>query len=307
MTLRRLLFAGLLLWPALAIAQERETLVHDGIERTYILTVPDAVARLGEPVPLVIVLHGGGGNAVNAMTMTGFAEKAEEAGFIAVFPDGTGRTALRTWNAVHCCAFAMRENIDDVGFIAALIDHLVATQPVDPARVYVTGMSNGAMMAHQLAIALPDRFAAVGPVVGGLWGDEVLPPMAVPAIIINGAEDEMVPLQGGTIGPAFGGLLPDATDGTPLAPALSQAEFWAKANQCGATPVRTETGVDVREDYRCPAGAEVVFYVIKDAGHAWPGGTPGTRLGDMPTQEFDATDILWDFFIAHARQPLPPP
>lgn len=105
----------------------RQSLEFQGTRRTYVVRVPSNLPA--GRVPLVIVLHGGGGNAFNAERMTGFTPKAEREGFIVVYPDGTGRTELRTWNAGHCCGYAMENSIDDVGFIRALIDKLVAPDP----------------------------------------------------------------------------------------------------------------------------------------------------------------------------------
>ena len=145
----------------------RQTLMHDGIERSYVVRTPSGLAQHNGLVPLVLVLHGGGGNAGNAESMTGFTAKAEEEDFIVVYPEGTGRFRKRhlTWNAGHCCGIAMKRRVDDVGFIGALLVKLLADYPVDPKRVYATGMSNGGMMTHRLGIELSDRLAAIAPVV----------------------------------------------------------------------------------------------------------------------------------------------
>lgn len=274
----------------------RHTLVHDGLERHYLVTVPDAVAASPDLVPAVIVLHGGGGNGVNAMEMTGFGDKAKDEGFIAVFPEGTGRTRLLTWNARHCCGYAMEAGIDDVGFIAGLIDTLIADYPVDPDRVYVTGMSNGAMMTLRLGIELSDRIAAIAPVVGGLFGDEEPPPFPVPAIILNGALDQSIPVDGGLTN----GVFPGAWDGTPLMPAAYQGAFWARADGCDAAPRTIEETDYTLTRYACPSGLAVDVYLFKEGGHAWPGGERGARIGDLPIATFSATDAIWDFFRAHS-------
>ncbi|MCC6735780.1 MAG: polyhydroxybutyrate depolymerase [Bauldia sp.] len=282
---------------------ERQSLVHDGRDRGFYVVEPPAVAAGTALVPAVIVLHGGGGNGLNAIEMTGFDRKAREEGFIAVFPEGTGRTRLLTWNAGHCCAYAMTEEVDDIGFIGALMDELVRSYPVDPARIYVTGMSNGAMMTHQLAIAMPDRIAAIGPVVGALFGDEVVPAGPVPAIIINGADDALIPFAGGPPPRAEGGFLfGNAWDGTELQPSRWQGTFWLLANGCaGLVPPPIETPTYTLWAYDCPAGAEVELYLVRDNGHAWPGGqAPPRNEADIPTTAFDATDMIWAFFSRHA-------
>jgi polyhydroxybutyrate depolymerase len=277
----------------------RQTLMHDGVERSYVVRVPGGLAQHSGPVPLVLVLHGGGGNADYAERMTGFTAKAEKEGFIVVYPEGTGRFRKKhlTWNAGHCCGIAMERRVDDVGFIAALIDKLLVDFPVDPKRIYATGMSNGGMMTHRLGIELSDRLAAIAPVVATLFGDEITPPHPVSALMINGLLDNSVPHEGGPPG----GRFPSAWDGTPTKPALEQAAFWAKADGCSGAPDRIDQGHYTRSQYHCPAGRTVEIYLIKDSGHAWPGGQKGSRLGDDPGTALNATDLIWAFFEAHPK------
>lgn len=286
-------------------AYAHESLAHDGLKRTYMVYVPPRHRDTGGParLPAVIVLHGGGGNAANVARVTGFSEKAQREGFVAVYPNGTGRleNALLTWNAGHCCGTAMRTNVDDVGFIDALIDRLVADYPVDPRRIYVTGISNGGMMTHRVGRELPHKVAAIAPVVAGLFGDETTPTLAVPALIINGARDQSVPPAGGMTN----GRFPRAWDGTPLKPAAYQGTFWAAADGCAAVPREdppAAAGADVTVwRYACPPGQEVVRYLVLDGGHAWFGGRKGSRRGDDPGTTLNATDAIWAFFRDHAR------
>jgi polyhydroxybutyrate depolymerase len=279
---------------------ERHVLRHGGRDRSYLLRVPPAVATGGARVPLVLVLHGGGGNRDNAEAMTGFTAKANANGFIVAYPEGTARGRLRllTWNAGHCCGYAMENGIDDVGFLAALIDRVASDYPIDRDRVFVTGMSNGAMMAHRLGREIPDRIAAIAPVVGGLFGDEERARAHVSAIMINGLLDASVPYRGGSTGGRFGG----AWDGTPLAPAEHQAQYWADANGCAPEATVRETSAYRHLRYSCPRPTAVELYAVKDNGHAWPGGERGSRLGDAPSQALDATDVIWAFFEAHPKR-----
>jgi polyhydroxybutyrate depolymerase len=278
---------------------DRQTLTHNGVSRGYVVRVPEGVARRSERVALVLVLHGGGGNAVNAEAMTGFTDKARQEGFIAVYPEGTSRGALGllTWNAGHCCGHAMQTRVDDVGYIRALVDRLVKDYPVDSKRIYATGLSNGGMMTHRLGIELSDRFAAIAPVVATLFGDEARPKGPVPALMINGLLDKSVPPDGGAPGGRFTG----AWDGTPAKPALEQAAFWARANGCAASPDKTETASALVWRHRCGGSAPATLYLVKNNGHAWPGGKPGSTRGDTPTTALNATDLIWEFFKAHTR------
>jgi len=282
-----------------ADASASQSLMYGGLERHYVVRAPARSANDTARLPLVVVLHGGGGNAANAENMTGFTAKARQEGFIVVYPDGTGPLAdkLLAWNASHCCAYAMKHEVDDVGFINALLDELIRRYPVDVHRIYATGMSNGGMMTHRLGIELADRLAAIAPVVATLFGDEKKPSHSLPALMINGLLDENVPHDGGPPG----GRGARSWDGTPTRPALDQLTFWSQANGCEPTPHPEENSRWTVWHASCPAHADVALYLIKDNGHAWPGGQPGSRRGDTPSTALNATDLIWDFFRAHSR------
>jgi polyhydroxybutyrate depolymerase len=274
-------------------------LVHDGRQRSYTIRIPRRIEQGQTRVPLVLVLHGGGGNARNAERMTSFTRVAEREGFIVAYPEGTGRRkdTLLTWNAGHCCGYAMENRVDDVGFIDALLDELISRYPIDPSRVYVTGMSNGAMMSHRLGMELSARIAAIAPVVGTLFGDEQTPPNPVAAIMINGLLDKSVPPPGGVPKGRFA----VSWDGAPARPTLEQATFWGRSNGCGADVRRDDGSRYTHWYYPCPGGNDVELYLVKDNGHAWPGGVKGSPLGDQPSSSLDATDVIWRFFEAHSK------
>lgn len=290
---------------------EERTLRFDGRDRTYLV---HDFAGTSVPAPAVIVLHGGGGNAQSAVRMTGFDRVAARERFVVVYPNGTNagrargrlgrmireRNQLLTWNAGHCCASAMREGVDDVGFVGAVIDALVASGRVDAARVYVTGMSNGAMLTHRLGRELSRRIAAIAPVVGAVFGDEPPPQAPVPAFVVVGAVDRIVPPQGGPL--QLRALLGNVSAADrDVAPAIDQALYWARHNGCGE-PVHAETRASVRTEWTsCRSGAPVVFHSVKDNGHAWPGGQPGRQEAAEPTRAFDATAEIWAFFKQHRR------
>jgi polyhydroxybutyrate depolymerase len=279
------------------------TLRFGGRDRTY--RVHD-FAGTSVSAPAVIVLHGGGGNAQNAVRMTGFDRVASRERFVVVYPNGTnagraGGNVLLTWNAGHCCASAMRERVDDVGFISAVIDALIASGRVDASRVYVTGMSNGAMLTHRLGRELSLKIAAIAPVVGAVFGDEPPPQAPVPAFIVVGADDQIVPPQGGPL--QLRALLGNVSAADrEVAPAIDQAAYWARHNGCGE-PVRAETSASVRTEWQsCRSGAPVVFHSVKGNGHAWPGGEPGRQGAAEPSRAFDATAEMLAFFKQHHRK-----
>ena len=281
-----------------------ETIQHDGRERRFL--VHDFSA--GPRAPVVIVLHGGGGHPENAVSMSQMDKVASREKFIAVYPGGTGGMPggkLLTWNATHCCAYARENKVDDVSFIGKVIDELVSSGRADPKRIYVTGMSNGGMMTHVLAQKLPDRIAAIAPIVGAVFGDEAPAKSPVPAIIFVGQDDKNVPAAGGPLGGAAkrGSLarLRDKPEDHDVAPAIAQAEFWARANGCAPPVKMNEARFDEIRWEKCTSGKPVHFYSIANNGHAWPGGQAGRAEADQPTQAVNASEMMWQFFAANAK------
>jgi len=154
--------------PSLPAGQITRTWTHDGVQRSYILYVPTSY-NSAEPVSVVLVFHGGGGNAEGAVRMTGFNSLADEKGFIVVYPNGTGRLSddkLLTWNGGTCCGWAQEQNVDDVGFVRAIVADLQSMASIDMKRIYATGISNGGIMSYRLACEASDLIAAIGPVAG---------------------------------------------------------------------------------------------------------------------------------------------
>jgi polyhydroxybutyrate depolymerase len=282
-----------------------ERLDHDGRSRRFL--VHDYSG--GKRAPVVIVLHGGGGHAENAASMTQFDVIAQREKFIAVYPDGTGGTPggrLLTWNAGHCCAYARENKVDDVGFISKMIDQLVSSGRADARRVYVSGMSNGAMMSHVLGRELPGKIAAIGPVVGAVFGDEPPARGPVAAIILVGLDDRTVPATGGAIGGNRGegplGALARPPADRDVAPDVAQADYWVNANRCTGSPIEAFDRQDrlVHIQWKsCASGTAVEFHRVANNGHAWPGGRPGRAEADKPTPDFNASETLWRFFHAH--------
>lgn len=281
--------------PISAPAADGPLVSHRIGNRTYQIFVPARNGRL----PLVIALHGGGGNGAQLAKSAGLIDEAAKEGFVLALPEGSSRFGkLETWNAGGCCAYAMREKIDDIGFIRALIDELERTQPVDPKRIYVVGMSNGGMMAERVAIELGDRIAGAAVFVGALFGNEPRPVAAVPMLIVNAEKDEQVPIAGGT---STTGIV-RRSQGMPYKPSRYAATFWATANRCTTNHAKAETADYVRERWTdCASGADVDFYIVKGAEHGWPGrglGRPGVTRN---TGKIDGTALMWEFFAAHHR------
>lgn len=166
-----------------------------GLERTFRVHVPPESA-MDAGFPLVLVFHGGGGSGEQIeLRSSGFSELADEEGFVAVYPDGTG--VLKTWNGGGCCGAAVREDVDDVGFVRDLLDHLEESLCIDSSKVFATGMSNGGILSHRLACEFSDQIAAIAPVAGTDMTDICTPSSPVSVLQIHGSEDGHVPYEGG--------------------------------------------------------------------------------------------------------------
>ena len=118
-----------------------QALTHAGRTRTYTVHLPRGIGD-EHTYPLVLVFHGGGGNDDNAARTTGFSALADKEQVIVVYPNGTGRLndKILTWNTGNCCGYALDNNVDDVGFVRALIEKLQSEYPINPKRVYATGI-----------------------------------------------------------------------------------------------------------------------------------------------------------------------
>jgi polyhydroxybutyrate depolymerase len=290
----------LMLAPASAAASDlRKTLVSNGLERSYSVHLPQGnETKAG--MALVVVLHGGGGNAEGAARQTQFSAEADRAGFIVAYPDGTGTPGMPgkahlTWNAGGCCAYAMKNGIDDVAFVRALVEAIAREHAIDRGRVYATGLSNGAMMAYRLACEASDVFAAVGIVAGVVVTTPCAPTAPVAVIHIHGSADENVPLAGG--------IGRKSITRTAYPPVAESIALWARADGCGSEPSRTQAAPGVSENWYqdCRAGSAVSFYLIVGGGHSWPGGERMAFFLDSPSSALSATPVIWRFFAAHPQ------
>jgi len=279
-------------------------LVHDGLRRSYIVHI-GASCDLSHPAPLVIVLHGGGGNGAGMVKLTGFNAVSDREGFIVVYPDGIDRH----WNDGRGVEWyrAHTQDIDDVGFISALIDELSRKLNIDAKRVYATGISNGGMMSYRLGCELSDRIAAIAAVAASLAVNKVKewsPTRPIPVMIIAGTADPLVPWNGGDI--RYG----ERIYGTVLS-VPETVEFWVEKNGCTARPVvrrlpdsdPADGTVVRREAYSgCKDGAEVVLYAVEGGGHTWAGGLQylPERIIGKTSREFSASEVIWQFFKQHS-------
>ena len=261
------------------------TLDVDGLERTARLYVPEVLS--GE-VPLVIGMHGGFGSGEQFARSSGFDDLAVAEGFIAVYPNGEG--AIPTWNGGRCCGFAAREDVDDVAFVAALIDAIAARYPVDLARVYALGHSNGGIMSLRLACELADRIAAVGAVAGSLETGECEPSRPLSVVIIHGDADLNHPLEGGR-----GSQSVSQVDFTSVDDSLDliRPAMGCSDESRGVYPYARYHIIT----WFCADGTSVELQVIEGGPHGWPG---GSGIGSDPDSPVDATQALWEFLSPYA-------
>jgi len=167
-----------------------------GLQRTYSVHIPNSYDKTS-PTPLVISLHGGGGTGQGMNKLTNFDSIADAENFIVIYPDGFEKHWNDGRNVQRYRTQA--QNIDDVGFISALIDNISNEVNIDAKRVYVTGISNGAMMSHRLGCELSQKIAAIAPVAGNIPANMASvwsPSRPVSVLIINGTDDPLVPWAG---------------------------------------------------------------------------------------------------------------
>lgn len=270
-----------------------KSLTVDGSNRTYRIHIPTRQAP-GQPLPLIVVLHGAFSSARKMERLSGFSTLADKEGFVVAYPNGIGLLGfLRHWNAGFCCGRAMSANWNDIGFLLRLIEDIPEQFPVDPQRIYLVGMSNGGMLAHRFAAEYPDQIAAVTLVaaaVGARWSDQgemqfIDPPaIPVPALIIHSRDDSTIPFEGRRSN--------KRKDVEYLGPD-DAVRFWRKANHCDHLPAADAhgqvDGSDLTRWSDCMEGTEVALLVLDQGGHTWP------------VQPVDGAETAWRFMSRFSR------
>ncbi len=261
-----------------------DTIVHDNLDRSYILYVPDTI--ITQPMPLVINMHGYSSNATEQMFYGDFRPIADTAGFILVHPMGTNDISGNAfWNA------GFGGSVDDIGFLESLIDTLSLAYNIDTERVYATGMSNGGFMSYTLACELSHRIAAIASVTGTMSAVQIAscaPARAVPIMEIHGTADNVVPYNGNIL----------------FAPIPEVLTHWRDLNECDETPIVTDMP-DLNTEDGCTAqryeylngrnGSQVLHYKILGGGHTWPGSAFDINNGNT-NHDIMASIEIWNFF-----------
>lgn len=266
----------------------------DGLQRSFEMSVPATAPR---PLPVVLVLHGGGGTSSQVRAYSHFDEIAQHQGVLVVYPQAVGRH----WNDGRLVPGIMPHAVetDDVSFLMALVDSLARTGLADPHRVYVAGISNGGMMALRLACELPERISAVAVVAANMpEGIDCTPSRPVPAVFFHGTQDRFIPWDGGYV------LQWANIDRGKVESVDDTLALWRRIDGCSGDLTREpldKSGAlsSLRETSALCQGAPVVHYVTEGGGHVWPGahqGPGGDALLGAVDKSLDATAIIWDFF-----------
>jgi polyhydroxybutyrate depolymerase len=173
-----------------------------------------------------------------------------------------------------------------------LIEKLVKEHDGDPHRVYMTGGSNGGMMTFVYAVARGDRLAAVAPVVASMFTFDKRPAAPVPILMINGAKDEEVPLEGGM----SRNPLVSRAQNAPFKPLQEVVQYWVEANKSRAPAVVESRGTVTTTTYSATEDGAVTEFVLDSAGaHGWPG-SKARRVGSTPISSFSGAERVWQFF-----------
>jgi polyhydroxybutyrate depolymerase len=291
--------------------EHRIEIEHDGRDRYAWVHVPPAGAELP---PLLLDFHGGGGTPEGHRDHTRIAALADREGFVVVHPAGVAGVAgrLRTWNVGFCCGRAAKEDVDDVGFIRALLADLSHQLDFDPRRVYATGHSNGGMMTMRLAAEAPELLAAIAPVAGAAPPSRYGSSRAVPILHIHSADDPRA-LYAGGLEPPFP-LTRHRVQHPSVEEVLAEwrglagceAEAAVAESREGAGPSGdAQTATLLR--YPCRSDATgVEHWRLTGVGHGWPG-SPERRRGLIgePTTLIDANEEVWRFVRRYTRPESP--
>lgn len=247
--------------------------------------------------PLILALHGGGGDPDQFASASGLARAATRAGFAVSFPAGSGRRGERllTWNGGYCCGYASRRGVDDIGFLKQVIEDAASRFGVDGTGVYLTGMSNGSIMSETFAAQNPGLVRAVAGVSGTIDTSRLSVQGKVPALIIHGTADTMVPYEGGQ-----GNTSLTRTNFASVASVVKAfLAPWGPTTSTSRSIDAKDDGTSVTvTDYSTGGRVVVRLMTIEGGAHHWPGGRKA-RLKEGKTQEIDANTEILRFFQAN--------
>jgi polyhydroxybutyrate depolymerase len=300
------------------------TLTLDGLQRDYRLHVPPA-ASSGQPLPLVLNLHGATENAQLEEITSDMDPNADQNGYLVAYPDGTriakvltpdpvAKNAQYGWNAGQCCGLPVTKHINDVGFLLKVISDIAAKTPVDLRRVYMTGISNGGMMAYAMASEASGHIAAISSISGQVEIPVIHPTRAVPTMEFHSVNDPIAKFAGT---PSKNPLLRLSV--------MQGIDQWIRADGCGTKPntgtvivgaagseSAGETATPITYTH-CRSGTEVALWRFTGSGHVWPGsplnmGPKNTWIlagVGRGTILVNANETMWQFFEKYSLPSAP--
>ena len=280
----------------------------DGTRRSYLVLIPPGYDH-EKPLPLAVMIHGAFDTAEGIEKFSGFSDLADRENFIVLYPNGMGIFGyLQHWNAGHCCGKAADDNWDDVGFVAAAIEDVRDRLKIDSSRIYMVGFSNGGMFTYRFAAERGDLLAAAAPMAASIGGKPSadapewhipVPVQPLSMIIFHGLADDDI---------LYGGGISRHRGGTRTYWSVEESvKFWVMHDGCNPRAASThlnEGSVILKSWAICRDDTEVALYLIKDWGHVWPGKYFTSDLAENdPLRDFDAAEIIWEFFKSHRRKP----
>lgn len=270
----------------------------DKLTRTYVVHIPKNY-NPSRPYPVLFGFHGGFGSAGQFEKSTGFSPLADERGFIVVYGQGTawGKLEAPVWNGGACCGQAVdsQKNVDDVGYVRAIVSQIATKYNIDKTRIYTTGMSNGGIFSYRLACEASDIFAGAAIVSGAIQIKTCAPSKQIPVLLIHGTSDERVPYSGGK-----GGGIVNAV----FLPVEKEFADWGVRNSCTgaikttAVPPLVQDGKTI-DKLTFPSCAKTTeLYRINGGIHEWPSGSPdASRLEKgEPSKALNASQTILNFF-----------
>lgn len=264
----------------------------NGVSRTYFVHVPAGLPA-GKAAPLVMAFHGGGGEAQNFAAKTGLVAASDSFGFILALPQGL----RNSWNSGGATpvGYAERSNVDDVGFVNAMLDQIESHYAVNTNEIHATGMSAGGMFVYRLACDMPQRLKSIAVVAATLEEPGCTGAQNISLLHIHGTADQNVPLAGGR-----GTMSAKRANYPPVLPGI---DLFKARNQCTAAPKQSQPAQDtVCATTSCGDGATVEFCQVQGGGHAWPGIPPEpwqSQNNVYVSPYFNATQTIAIFFQQH--------
>jgi len=249
---------------------------HDGMTRTYEVHVP-AGYDSAIPTPLVVGLHGFASSGEDYALLSGMNVVSEQEGFIAIYPSGFAGS----WNAVDCCGAASVAGLDDVGFVIEAVKNASSRLCLDTERIYLTGASNGGMLAHRLACEQADMFAAVAVVSGQMPASFCMPSRPIPMVAFHDAMSDEFTYEAGEEG----------------------FLTWVSLNGCTGQPIRTDHVGSFCDTFEtCDGGANLSFCTLDPVTGFWPDAETAwcSSLDGVCSQDLDVSLHAWTFLSRHS-------